>query len=127
MRNKRKYYTKYWLPLIIYCLLIFVQTMFDMPIKKLNNFDKYLHFIVYALLGMLIFRAFTTISKKINIIFIFIISVFVSTLIGTTDEIFQLFTPTRTLDCRDILFDFLGSIFGIIIFLLIRTIKKKQP
>lgn len=120
MKNHKKYYTKYWLPPIIYCLLIFVQSTIEFPVSKLQSFDKLLHFIVYFLLGILIFRAVSTISKRIHIIFAIVISVFASTLIGLTDEMFQLFTPSRTIDRLDVLSDFAGSASGIITFLLIR-------
>lgn len=127
MKNKKKYYTKYWLPPIIYCFLIFGQSTFDLPVSKFQSFDKLLHFIVYFLLGILIIRAFSTISKSLNIVLVLIISVFVSAVIGVADEIFQLFTPSRTIDRLDVLFDIAGSLCGMICFLLIRfIIKLKQ-
>ncbi len=122
MKNYKKYYTKYWLPPIIYCFLILVQSTLNLPIPKLQSFDKLLHFIVYFLLGILIFRAFSTISKSIHTIFILLISIFISTLIGLTDEMFQVFTPSRTIDILDVLFDVSGSTCGIIFFLLVRFI-----
>lgn len=127
MKNNKKYYTKYWLPPILYCLLIFGQSMLDFPVSKLQSFDKLLHFIVYFLLGILIFRAFSTISKSLHIVLVLIISVFVSAVIGISDEVFQLFSPSRTVDRLDVLSDIAGSFCGMICFLLIRfIIRLKQ-
>lgn len=130
MKNYRKYYTKYWLPPIAYCCLILVQSTIDFPVARLQRFDKLLHFIVYFFLGILIFRAFSTISKSMHFLFVLVISVVVSTLIGCTDEFFQLFTPSRTIDRLDVFFDFAGSLCGIVFFLLIRlrrNLKNKKP
>ena len=124
MKNYKKYYTKYWLPPIIYCLLIFAQSTLDLPVSKFQSFDKLLHFIVYFLLGILIFRAFSTVSKSFHIIFVLIISVFVSAAIGLADEIFQLFSPSRTIDRLDVALDVAGSTCGMVVFLLIRFIVK---
>lgn len=129
MKNYKKYYIKYWLPPIIYCFLILAQSTLDFPVTKLQSFDKLLHFSVYFLLGILIFRAFSTISKSIHIIFIVLMSVFVSALIGLSDEMFQIFAPSRTIDRIDVLYDISGSTCGIIVFLLIRfalTLKNNK-
>lgn len=124
MKNNKKYYTKYWLPPILYCLLIFGQSTLEFPVAKLQSFDKPLHFIVYFLLGILIFRAFSTVSKNLSIVLVLIISVFVSAVIGVADEMFQLFSPSRTIDRLDILSDIAGSLCGMICFLLIRFLFK---
>lgn len=124
MKNYKKYYTKYWLPPILYCLLIFGQSMFDLPVSKFQSFDKLLHFGVYFLLGILIFRAFSTISKDLHIVLVLIISIFVSALIGFADEMFQLFSPSRTIDRIDVLYDVTGSICGMLVFLLTRFLNR---
>ena len=129
MKNKRKYYVKYWLPLIIYCLLIFFQSFMGIPTGWLKGFDKPIHFFVYAFLGILIYRAFTTVSKRLNIFLIIIFSVVVSTLIGLTDEVFQIFSPSRTIDRLDILYDCAGSVAGIFLFLFVQRVfsNNKEP
>lgn len=124
MKNYKKYYTKYWLPPILYCLLIFGQSMFDFPVSIFKNFDKVLHFVVYFLLGILIFRAFSTVSKNLHVIIVLIISVCVSAMIGFADEMFQLFSPSRTIDRIDVLYDITGSVCGMIVFILIRFIIR---
>lgn len=124
MRNYKKYYTKYWLPPILYCLMIFGQAVTDIPVSAFQRFDKLLHFGVYFLLGILIFRAFSTVSKSLHVVAVLIISVCVSALIGSADEMFQLFSPSRTIDRIDVLYDITGSLCGIIVFIFIRFIIR---
>ncbi len=122
MKSKRKYYVNYWLPPIIYCLMIFFQSVMDVSAVSLKGSDKIIHFIVYAFLGILIYRAFTSVSKRLNNLLIIIIAVSVSTMIGAADEVFQIFAPSRTIDRLDIAYDFAGSFAGILFFLFVRKV-----
>ena len=78
-----------WLPLIIYCLAIYMQSGRPGPekIPDVRFLDKFLHFGAYGLLGVLFFRAYETLPlKKFKNLLIFI-SIASATLYGISDEI----------------------------------------
>jgi len=104
----------YWFPILVYCLVIFVQSSYPSPDIGLHwpFKDKVLHFTAYALLGALFLRAFYTTRIKHHLKLIIILSVLLSSLYGISDEIHQSFVPFRTADAMDALADILGSAFG---------------
>ena len=118
--NKLHNFFSYWLPILLYCLLIFIQSSYPSPRIEPNlpNFDKVLHFMGYALLGALFLRAFysTSINRRLKLIFM--LSILLSGLYGISDEIHQPFVPYRDADAMDALADFLGGAFGAGVFLL---------
>jgi len=105
----------YWLPVIIYCLLIFIQSSYPSPenIPNLPYIDKILHFIAYAILGVLFFRAFRTQRVKENINLVIMLSIISSSLYGLSDEVHQHFVPSRNADIMDFFADVAGSICGV--------------
>ncbi|MEJ2658976.1 MAG: VanZ family protein [Desulfobacterales bacterium] len=118
--NKLYNFFAYWFPILLYCLLIFVQSSYPSPKIEPNlpYIDKVLHFMGYALLGALFLRAFYTTRIKHHLILIFALSVLLSGLYGISDEIHQSFVPYRDADTMDALADILGSAFGAGVFLL---------
>jgi VanZ family protein len=112
--NKLQKFFSYWFPVIVYCLLIFVQSSRPSPdyTPHWPNVDKVLHFAAYALLGALFLRAFYTTRIRHHLKLIFTLSVLFSGLYGISDEIHQSFVPYRTADVMDALADILGSAFG---------------
>ena len=121
--NKVHNFFSYWFPILLYCLLIFIQSSYPSPKIEPNlpNFDKVLHFMGYALLGALFLRAFysTSINRRLKLIFM--LSILLSGLYGISDEIHQSFVPHRTADVMDALADMLGSIAGVYLYQLIVT------
>ena len=116
--NKLHIFFYYWLPILIYCLLIFIQSSYP-SIKsapELPHIDKVLHFVAYALLGALFLRAFKTSRIKNNVKLMLILSVLLSSLYGISDEIHQYFVPHRDADLMDVLADMLGGIMGVYIY-----------
>ena len=113
-----KKFIYYWLPVIIYCLLIFIQSSYPSPesIPALPYIDKILHFVAYAILGVLFFRAFRTQRFKENINLVIVLSILSSSLYGLSDEIHQYFVPCRDTDIMDFFADVMGSICGVFIF-----------
>jgi len=108
----------YWFPIILYCLLIFIQSSYP-SIKnapELPYLDKVLHFVAYALLGILFLRAFKTSRIKNNVNLMLILSVLLSFLYGISDEIHQYFVPYRSAELMDVLADMLGAIIGVYIY-----------
>ena len=117
---------KYWLPLGLYCSLIFFQATLPIPMKEIHYVDKLIHFIVYAVLGVLIFRAIRSLPGDAGLFVIILIALTISSIVGFCDEIIQIFTPTRTLDRVDFCFDVFGSLSGMAAYILIKSRKKKM-
>ncbi len=109
----------YWFPIIIYCLIIFIQSSYPSPetVPDLPYLDKLLHFSAYAALGALFLRAFKTTGFKNNIKLVMILSILASSLYGISDELHQYFVPCRNADIMDVLADILGSICGAFLFI----------
>jgi VanZ family protein len=78
--------------------------------------DKVLHFLAYALLGILFLRAFKTSRIKNNVKLMLILSILLSFLYGVSDEIHQYFVPYRNADLMDVLADMFGAITGVYIY-----------
>ena len=106
----------YWMPVLAYCLFIFILSSKPAPeqVPVFPFSDKVIHFLIYAPLGVLFYRAFGTLKSRIWVTII--LSVSVSALYGASDEIHQAFVPSRTAELSDVLADALGSLFGVILF-----------
>lgn len=109
---------RYWFPLIIYCIFIFIQSSFPSieSIPELPYIDKLLHFFAYAVLGALFLRAYKTLQIRNNLKLLIILSVLSSSLYGISDELHQYFVSSRSAEWMDILADIFGSIFGVFIY-----------
>lgn len=108
----------YRLPVLVYCIAIFMQSSFPAT-KSIPPFpmaDKVLHLVGYALLGGLFLRALRTFSIRDNKMLIIFLSMILSSLYGISDEIHQSFVPERSADIYDALADTVGSIFGVLIY-----------
>ncbi len=113
-----KKFIYYWLPILIYCFLIFIQSSYPSPesIPALPYIDKILHFVAYAILGVLFFRAYRTQRFKENINWMIVLSILSSSLYGLIDEVHQYFVPYRDAEIIDFFADVAGSICGVYIF-----------
>ena len=85
---------------------------------------KTAHFLIYTVLGILVFNLIK--QYKIKMKEIIIISILICLLYACTDEIHQLFVYGRSGELRDVLIDTLGSIFGIIITYLLMKKNMKE-
>jgi len=108
----------YWLPVFIYCLLIYIQSSrpFPIPIPDIDHIDKVFHFIAYSVLGALFFRALGNIFCDKPVIRRILLAIIFSSLYGISDEIHQHFVPGRTADLFDAAADTLGSICGAFVY-----------
>ena len=114
MPTRTKRFIFYWLPLILYCLLIYIQSGYPSP-QKLPSFkfmDKMLHFVAYGLMGILFFRAYQTLAIKQNRRMLIFLSILSASVYGISDEIHQFFVPGRSADLFDVIADILGAICG---------------
>ncbi|MGE0086522.1 MAG: VanZ family protein [Desulfococcaceae bacterium] len=111
-----KLFILYWMPVLVYCLLIYVQSEFPSPFrlpKSLPQGDKLLHFAGYALLGFLFFRAFHASLPRKSTVFIVCISILASAVYGAADEFHQSFVRYRTSDIMDFMADMMGAVTGV--------------
>ncbi|MDD3532261.1 MAG: VanZ family protein [Candidatus Shapirobacteria bacterium] len=106
----------FWLPPLALMGLIFYlssRPAFAVSPNDWLNFIvfKSLHFLEYAFLFILLYRAF---KNTINGPSPFLWSVLAAFFWAVTDEIHQLYVPTRQGHPRDIAIDFLGILFGLV-------------
>ena len=115
--NKTRYFFLYWFPVIVYCLLIYLQSSQPSPesIPDIPYLDKILHVGAYGLLGALLLRAFRRQNHRNNLK-LMILCMVLSSLYGVSDEIHQYFVPYRHAELMDVFSDILGSILGVLFY-----------
>jgi VanZ family protein len=115
-----------WLPLIIYGLIIYIQSDHPSPeeIPSWTFLDKILHFGAYGLMGILFFRAYETLPLRNNKSVLILISIGSATLYGISDEIHQYFVPFREAEIMDVIANTMGSACGVYFYHLWKTQKK---
>jgi VanZ family protein len=115
MSPRVKQFTFYWLPLIAYCVLIYIQSDHPSPesIPSFRFSDKLLHFVAYAVMGVLFYRAYQTLPFKNNIQLVMLLSMISASLYGISDEIHQSFVPLRNAQLLDAIADTFGAICGV--------------
>ena len=113
-----KRFVLYWLPLILYCLLIFIQSANPSPeqIPSIPFVDKVLHFTAYGIMGILFYRAYQTLKIKDNIQLLMLLSVVSASLYGISDEIHQSFVPFREASVGDVIADTIGAFSGVYLY-----------
>ena len=118
MNSNLKIFVYYWLPIIIICVAIFTQSSYPSPETTVEwpYLDKLLHFLAYAVLGILFFRAYSTLKFGDRRLTVIILSILSSSLYGASDEIHQYFVPFRDADWLDLVADIAGSVSGVMIF-----------
>jgi VanZ family protein len=124
---KSRLFWWYWFPVIVYCAAIFVQSAFPSP-DSLSSFpfgDKVMHFMAYALMSVLFFRALEKTWPLWRITWHALSSVVFTAFYGVTDELHQSFVASRMAEGMDILADFSGGAFGALFFVLVRIFLKR--
>ena len=99
---------------LIFPLLVIIPIcyLWQIPIA-----EEKIHLPEYALLGAMVCSDIYSQSKKYSaLLFVFLICLIVS----FSDELFQLILPYRYYDNRDILFNSLGSLWGMSLYLVLR-------
>ena len=107
-------FTYYWLPVLVYCAAIFIQSSFPTTehLPQWPHLDKILHVAAYALLGFLFFRGLATGRLADNHNIALILSILFAGLYGISDEIHQSFVPGRSAEAVDALADLVGGFLG---------------
>ena len=105
-------------PLVIYCVMIFVQSCFPSPevIRHLHWSDKLMHLGGYAILGALTVRMLKRELRGVRPWKIMSLVVLVGTLYGVSDELHQAFVPGRQADVLDVVADMAGTAMGTLLF-----------
>jgi len=118
----------YWLPALVYCLIIFIQSSFPATehIPEFDFSDKLLHAAVYAGLGMLLYRALNAMHKRPSIASLVVLSIFMTTLYGASDEVHQYFVPSRHAEFLDFAADAVGGIIGVMVAVVFFKNKPSQ-
>jgi VanZ family protein len=114
-RKKLRRLISLWLPPILWCGLIFyLSSIPNLKAASKPLWDEIirssLHFIFYTILYYLFFRAINFGKKAKN----YWLPLLITCLYGFSDEVHQLFVPTRTFQLKDILVNFLGATSGML-------------
>ena len=118
MSQRLKNFTFYWFPLIAYCVLIYIQSDHPSPqaLPTFKSSDKLLHFAAYAVMGILFYRAYQTLTIKNNPKALVMLSMISASLYGISDEIHQFFVPARYGSFSDVIADMIGAVCGVAIY-----------
>lgn len=113
-------FLKYWIPVLIYATIIFINSsMSPHPLleeSEIPLLDKALHLLSYAVLGYLLSRALLNYGYNITQRQLFLMAVLLGTLYGISDEVHQYFVPERMAEVADVVFDFFGSAIGAVVY-----------
>ncbi len=109
----------YWLPPILYCVLIF--TFSARPNAGVSH-DKIAHFAAYAVMAFLFARA--CYAHTSNLWKIVMFGFFISTFYGVSDEIHQKFVPGRVASIEDVIADAAGAMIGALVYVAITRFSK---
>lgn len=103
-----------WIPALTCMAAIFVLSSFSkLPSPpSVFGFDKFQHFLAYAVLSLLSIFALRGSKEGWKIASVVILGVLISALYGITDEVHQKFVPNRCCDIFDWTSDVIGSIVG---------------
>ena len=125
MLNKR--FFKYHFPVILYCIVIFVQSSFpSIPVPKPEfiSMDKLLHFGGYALLFLLFFYSLKNQNKSIKLQrYSSEYALLFTSLYGILDEIHQYFVPGRFAEVLDAAADISGALF---VYAIVKIVMKRK-
>jgi len=129
MPIKLKRFVLYWLPLILYCLFIYIQSDHPSPeqIPVFPYVDKVLHVTAYGIMGILFYRAYQTLRLKDNIKMLMFLSVVSASLYGISDEIHQFFVPFRQAEVADAIADMIGAFSGVCLYQLLVVSRIEKP
>ncbi|HJX97552.1 MAG TPA: VanZ family protein [Chthoniobacterales bacterium] len=149
-----KPFLKYWLPVLLWLVLIFIGSTDLMsaehtsriigPILRWFNPDvsaetiarvqffvrKIAHLTEYAVLAILIWRAFRRGSSwHLKMSILFMLALFGCAIFAVTDEFHQSFVPSRTSSPADVMIDIFGAVLGLTICIAVaqrKVLKEKR-
>ena len=117
---------KHWITAILCAAFIFyLSGRQSLGVPLFPYADKILHIIAYAVLAFFISRALCK-AHSVGYFNIILMGMFITGIYGLTDEVHQLFVPTRSADPFDLLADFFGGLIGSIIYVQLSQGNKKR-
>lgn len=121
----------YWIPPLVWMVIIFLlssRPRFTATGEPLEDFliFKMLHMFEYGLLASLLFNAlFNTVTR--NILNAMRLAGTVAVLYAASDELHQIYIPTRSGSPRDVIIDAIGILIALfVIFSLMQKAKTKK-
>jgi VanZ family protein len=107
---------KYWLPVVVWALIIFNFSSHGVPKVGPSYWTDFIakktaHILEYGILTLLTYRAL--IGSGVKKPLVYWVAIFITFLYGTSDELHQSFTPTRTPTVRDVLIDTTAAILAV--------------
>jgi VanZ family protein len=110
----------------MYMAVIFYLSSLSHPPMTLQEIPDYvLHSVEYFFLGMLLLRGFSLQAIPIGRGAQYLLTLWITTLYGISDEIHQLFVPHREFSIHDIVADSVGAVLAITVFCLMRFLKTR--
>jgi VanZ family protein len=133
-------FLKYWLPIVIWLIMIFIGSTDLMSAQHTSRIigpilrwlhpgispsrieqvqfviRKTAHLSEYAVLSLLIFRALANMIQSGRFAGAASITLLISSAFAASDEFHQSFVPSRTSSVRDVVIDITGAIFGMTIY-----------
>jgi len=119
MNKKLSIFSRFWIPAILWMAVIFFLSSIpgkDIPKVPIPHFHKIVHFIEYAILGMLLMRALLYSNLNVNSFRLSIASVIIIIFFAFFDEWHQTFVPDRSGEFEDVLSDTIYSIVGVCLY-----------
>jgi VanZ family protein len=126
MKLDSKHFLTHWLPVIVYCLAIFIQSSLPSPdIKDApQHFDKLLHVGAYAVLAVLVMRALGAKRATAVSLPLALTGLALTGLYGLSDELHQYVVPTRDASWGDVLANAVGSAVGVVGYCMATGLRK---
>lgn len=119
-------FAKLWLPVFIWCGVIFWLSNTPNLSTNLGFWDvilrKIAHITEYFILNLLLYRAFKN-TFTLKLLYLVLWSAILSLIYAISDELHQLFVPTRNGNLEDVLIDSVGICLFLIL-LKLRVVEK---
>lgn len=112
-----------WLPVVLYCTIIFILSAVpahQMPDGQIWRLDKLIHAVVYAGLGLLLWRALCLGPPRLGRRGAAVVAILGAALFGISDEWHQSFVPGRQASALDALADLIGAAVAVAVAALAR-------
>jgi VanZ family protein len=118
----------YLTAIFAYCaFLYYLSSISSFPIEPpFEYFDKLVHFCLYSGLSAVVAVGLQQARHRYSAKMLMMIPVAFSALYGITDEVHQLFVPSRTFSIGDMLFDAFGALAAAAFLLVVYRWRKLQ-
>lgn len=128
--NVRRFFKRHWMSSISFIIFLYLCVMkpSDLPSVSINNFDKFVHFIMHLGISLLIFFEMTSYFRNATSLKKIILGSWIAPVIyGGAIELIQEYLPVnRTGDWIDFYYDVGGATLGLVICLIINNILKRR-